>query len=65
MSNAYKKGRPDQIRAMGADHLLKIFKKISIGVIDKKRLAILVQNDFEDKVIKVNFWTCFNLCSLG
>ena len=34
-----KKGRPDQIRAMGADHLLKIFKKISIGVIDKKNIS--------------------------
>ena len=34
-----KKGRPDQIRAMGADHLLKIVKKISIGVIDKKNIS--------------------------
>ena len=49
MSNAYKKGRPDQIRAIGADHLLKIVKKISIGVIDKKKiLAILVQYEFLD-----------------
>ena len=39
MSNAYKKGRPDQIRAIGADHLLKIVKKISIGVIDKRNIS--------------------------
>ena len=64
MSNAYKKGRPDQIRAIGADHLLKIVKKLSICVNDKKILANLVQNDFLDKVRKVSFRTCLNLCSL-
>ena len=64
MSNAYKKGRPDQIRAMGADHLSKLFRKYQLVLLTKEILAILVQNDFLDKVIKVDFRTCLNLCSL-
>ena len=58
--------RGDQIRSepWGLIICSKLLRKYQLVLLTKKILALLVQNDFLDKVIKVNFRTCLNLCSL-